>query len=128
MFQSQCSACHTIGRGAAVGPDLQGVTDRREPGWLRVHIQSPSLHRQTNDAVAMALLAEYRIPMPDLHLQDNDVDSVLAYLTSTAAAISPGATSFPSLYIPTLVLAALAIAGLTVLGLAAGTKKLEVTR
>src|SRR5256885_6972019 len=29
LFRSRCSACHTIGMGASVGPDLAGVTSRR---------------------------------------------------------------------------------------------------
>ncbi len=34
IFQAQCAACHTIGGGPLVGPDLLGVTERRENDWL----------------------------------------------------------------------------------------------
>ena len=29
-FQSVCVSCHTIGKGKLVGPDLAGVTERRD--------------------------------------------------------------------------------------------------
>ena len=34
LFQSTCSACHSIGGGRLVGPDLAGVIDRRSQVWL----------------------------------------------------------------------------------------------
>src|SRR5215467_15602236 len=34
MFKKICAPCHTIGVGDRVGPDLRGVTQRRERAWL----------------------------------------------------------------------------------------------
>ena len=34
IFQGNCAGCHTIGKGTLVGPDLSGVTLRREENWL----------------------------------------------------------------------------------------------
>jgi cytochrome c2 len=28
IFEEKCASCHTIGGGATVGPDLEGVADR----------------------------------------------------------------------------------------------------
>jgi hypothetical protein len=33
IFVEKCTACHTIGKGRLVGPDLSGVTTRREESW-----------------------------------------------------------------------------------------------
>ena len=33
-FDEKCSACHTIGSGPLVGPDLAGVTVVRDHEWL----------------------------------------------------------------------------------------------
>ncbi|HCC84588.1 MAG TPA: hypothetical protein DEP87_02810, partial [Candidatus Pacebacteria bacterium] len=41
IFTQKCSACHSIGKGRLVGPDLAGVNDRRSEGWLLKFIKSP---------------------------------------------------------------------------------------
>src|SRR3954468_22335858 len=33
-FESKCLACHSIGQGRKLGPDLAGVTQRRNKAWL----------------------------------------------------------------------------------------------
>lgn len=122
IFQQTCSACHTIGAGVRVGPDLQGVTERRDVAWLRVQIKSPSVHQAANDPVSIANRATYGLSMPDLGLTDQQVESVLASLQATA----PTTEAMPSLYVPTLAASVLALAALTVVALRAGTKRVEV--
>ena len=34
LFEQKCAACHTIGKGRLVGPDLAGVNKRRSKKWL----------------------------------------------------------------------------------------------
>jgi cytochrome c553 len=34
FYEENCAACHTIGGGPQGGPDLKGVTTRRDRGWL----------------------------------------------------------------------------------------------
>src|SRR2546421_612617 len=34
VFNTRCSACHTIGRGDAVGPDLANLTKERDRAWV----------------------------------------------------------------------------------------------
>ncbi len=41
LFNLRCSACHTIGQGDAVGPDLLGVTNRRQRAWLERYLAQP---------------------------------------------------------------------------------------
>jgi len=41
FFQSRCGACHTIGNGDRVGPDLAGVTTRRDRAWLSRYLAEP---------------------------------------------------------------------------------------
>jgi len=103
---------------------LQGVTERRDGAWLKVHIQSPSVHHAQNDPVARANLERFRMRMPDLGLTEHEVEAALAYLQ--VASRAPGAASTPALYVPTLVAALLGVAGLTFLGLRAGRKRVEV--
>lgn len=122
VFGQTCTACHTIGRGVLVGPDLQGVTERREESWLKVQIQSPSVHRAQNDPIAMANLEEFRMSMPDLGLTEQQVEAVIAYLKTTET----GPVARPAQYIPTLAIGVLVILGLTLIGLIAGNKRVEV--
>ncbi len=42
IFKSTgCTACHTIGGGKLVGPDLQGVLDRRSEDEIIKFVQNP---------------------------------------------------------------------------------------
>jgi cytochrome c2 len=36
-----CMGCHTVGKGKLAGPDLAGVTDRREAEWLKKWLKNP---------------------------------------------------------------------------------------
>ena len=78
VFQSFCAGCHTIGKGKLVGPDLAGVTSRREASWLVRQIQEPDSLIAENDPIAMQLLQEANgVPMVRLGLTDAQVSAVI---------------------------------------------------
>ncbi len=88
IFQAQCAACHTIGGGTLVGPDLLGVTERRESDWLIRWIREPDIVLAEGDPIASELLAEFKdVPMPNLGLTESDVAALIAYFEA-----GPGAT------------------------------------
>lgn len=122
IFQQTCAACHTIGAGVRVGPDLQGVTERRQESWLKVHIQSPSVHHNQNDPISVANRQQFGLPMPNLGLTDQEVEALIAHL----GAGKPAPEAIPALYVPTLGAGVLAIVALTLLALRVATKKVEV--
>lgn len=94
VFDSMCGACHTVGKGDTVGPDLQGVTARRDRAWLFRYIQAPQRLRAANDPISKRLFAQYKVRMPDLGLADGDVDAVIKYLEErSVAADDPKATN-----------------------------------
>ena len=127
IFQSMCTACHTIGKGKLVGPDLAGVTSRREEGWLKRQIKEPDTLLAENDPIAMQLLQEANnIPMVPLGLSDADVVEVIAYLKSTEqqAIVTTG---LPSQYMPTVLISILMLIGLTLIGLRSGKKDVDVS-
>jgi protein SCO1/2 len=58
LFASRCSACHSLGQGDKMGPDLLGVTARRERSWLLRYIQVPDQVLASGDPIAKALNRE----------------------------------------------------------------------
>ena len=76
-----CAACHTIGGGKKIGPDLKGITERRDREWLYSFIRSSQTMIQNGDSLAVALFNEYnKIPMPDNDLTDEQIESILTYI------------------------------------------------
>ena len=81
-----CTACHTIGGGDLVGPDLQGVTERRTEEWLTQWLSAPD-QMLASDPDAQAMLAKYNnVPMPNLGLKPDEVAALITYLGGGAAA------------------------------------------
>src|ERR1700709_791112 len=86
LFKKMCAPCHTIGVGDRVGPDLRGVTERREKPWLQEFIQNPSKMRAKKDPTAVALAAEYpAVRMPAVSLALADAQDLISYLTEENA-------------------------------------------
>jgi nitrite reductase (NO-forming) len=78
-FESKCLACHSVGGGRRLGPDVFGVTKRRDDKWLAQWLKSPEKMLQT-DPVAQAMLKEYNnIPMPNQNLSDAEVQQYIRY-------------------------------------------------
>ncbi|KAA3647352.1 MAG: cytochrome C [Chloroflexi bacterium] len=87
IFESQCISCHTIGGGRLVGPDLNGIADRRETDWILRFIIEPDRMIAEGDADAAALLAEYNnLAMPNLNLTQTQAEAVFAYISSQSGA------------------------------------------
>ena len=78
-FESKCMACHSIGQGKKLGPDLAGVTKRRSNEWLTKWMKSPEKMLET-DGDAKAMLKEYNnIPMPNQNLSDAEIRQYIEY-------------------------------------------------
>ena len=85
LFVSKCSACHTIGKGDRLGPDLAGVSARRERAWIARYIQEPDAVLSKGDPIATALYNKYKkIGMPNLRLGSSDVADLVSFLESHA--------------------------------------------
>ena len=81
LFVSKCSACHTLGEGDKVGPDLAGVTARRDRAWLARYISEPEALLAAGDPTAKALFHQYKqIRMPNLKLGSSDVADIVSFL------------------------------------------------
>jgi cytochrome c2 len=90
-FQSLCVSCHTIGGGNLVGPDLAGVTERRDAAWLQRFIVEPDKVLAEGDPIATALLAEFNnVPMPNMGVSATQAGDILAYLAAPAEGAAAG--------------------------------------
>jgi len=80
---AQCKACHTIGGGKLVGPDLKGVIDRHDEAWLIKFIQNSQQLVQSGDKAAIKVFEENnKIPMPAHSLSDDQVKGILKYIAA----------------------------------------------
>jgi nitrite reductase (NO-forming) len=92
-FESKCLACHSVGQGRKLGPDLAGVTRRRNDAWLGRWLKAPDKMLET-DPEAKAMLKEYNnLPMPNQNLSDAEVRQYLRYFHWFDAQPAPAVTS-----------------------------------
>jgi mono/diheme cytochrome c family protein len=90
LFARKCSSCHTIGRGKLVGPDLKGVTARREREWIQRFIRSSRTLILAGDPTASRLFAEFeRQRMPDHDFSAEQLDALIDYLATATADRAP---------------------------------------
>jgi Cytochrome c2 len=90
LFNSFCNACHTIGKGRLVGPDLANVHNRRSPEWLARFIHSSQSVIREGDPDAIAIFKEYnQTVMPDAPYTTDEIKFILTYIAEK----SPGGTN-----------------------------------
>jgi protein SCO1/2 len=83
IFATHCAACHSIGHGDTIGPDLLGVTSLRNEAWLARFIRMPEQMLAEKDPVATQLFEKYQqVQMPNLRLAEGDVAAIIHYLKS----------------------------------------------
>lgn len=81
LFKSRCTACHTVGKGDRVGPDLLNVTRLRDRAWLARYVAAPDRVLAAGDPIAKELFARYKdVRMPNLSLSAEEVDAILPYM------------------------------------------------
>ena len=81
LFRTRCAACHTIGHGDGLGPDLIGVAEVRDKSWLTRYIAAPDVVLASGDRFAMGLFDRYKkVRMPNLHLGEAEVDALISFL------------------------------------------------
>jgi mono/diheme cytochrome c family protein len=88
IFEKRCTGCHTYGKGVKVGPDLKGVTERRDRGWLLKFIRSSSSVIQSGDPTAVTLFRQYKKErMPDwTDFTPQQIGAILDYFAADGPA------------------------------------------
>lgn len=84
MYRARCLVCHRVGQGDGllrIGPNLLGVTERRDRDWLRRWILEPDAMLEEGDPIAQGLFEAYnRVPMPNLQLAPDEVEDLIDFL------------------------------------------------
>jgi cytochrome oxidase Cu insertion factor (SCO1/SenC/PrrC family)/FtsP/CotA-like multicopper oxidase with cupredoxin domain len=95
LFRTRCAACHTVGGGEAtaggerLGPDLLGVTKKREPAWLARWVAEPDKMLAERDPIALQLFEEFdRMPMPNARLNEVEVEHLIRYLDAESLQVA----------------------------------------
>jgi mono/diheme cytochrome c family protein len=84
VFNQRCTACHTFGKGVKVGPDLKGVTSRRQRPWLISFVRASSKAIKAGDPVAVELYRKFKQQrMPDwTDLSPAEVGAIMDWLAA----------------------------------------------
>lgn len=76
-FNNLCAACHKMDK-RLVGPPMADITKRRTPEWIMNMILAPD-RMVKEDPTAIALLDEYKAPMANQNVSEQDARALLEY-------------------------------------------------
>ena len=90
IFKTNCTTCHTVGKGKLVGPDLKNVDQRHDEKWLNKWIRSSQTMVKNKDPKAVELFNNNnQIPMPDFaQLKEKDIKALLNYIKTESASLT----------------------------------------
>lgn len=75
-----CHTCHTIGKGKLIGPDLQGISKRREEEWLRRWLADPATMIRATPELQDWPQEYGGIIMPNQNLTTTEIQALIAYM------------------------------------------------
>jgi cytochrome oxidase Cu insertion factor (SCO1/SenC/PrrC family) len=83
IFRTRCATCHTVTGHepeGALGPDLLGITRRRDMTWLLNWLRAPDQMLENKDPIAMALYTKYNnLAMPNSRLNKQEALALIDY-------------------------------------------------
>ncbi len=83
VFKQNCSACHSIGKGKLVGPDLEGIHTKRSEEWILSFVKNAQAFGK-KDADAKAIITEYGYPMPNQNVNDAEIKAIINYIAESS--------------------------------------------
>ena len=92
LFRTRCATCHTVTGDEpedALGPDLVGVSEKREINWLINWLRAPDQMLAKKDPIAMALFAQYNnLAMPNMRLTRQEAMDLLDYINEESRRVA----------------------------------------
>jgi mono/diheme cytochrome c family protein len=80
LFKANCAACHKL-EGMLIGPELLGITETRDPEWLKLWIRDNTALIASGDKLAKDVAdSNPAVMTPFPQLSDEDIDDILKYL------------------------------------------------
>lgn len=94
-FKQICAACHTVGKGRLVGPDLANIDQRQSEDWIIKFVKSSQTVIKGGDKYADSLFKAFnQVLMPDQpDLNDAQIKDVIAYIKTNSSAASSTVTT-----------------------------------
>ena len=94
IFRTRCVSCHSVTGNevaGALGPDLLGVTQRREKRWLYDWLKAPDQMLKQKDPIALALYKQYKnLAMPNMRLNKEEAVALLDYISDETKRLQEG--------------------------------------
>lgn len=88
-FKSTCLTCHTVGGGDGIGPDLKGVTKKRDMAWIVKFVQYPEgmikgdpdePGYEKPDPIAVELFKKYKTIMIEQDLSEDQIKAIMKWI------------------------------------------------
>jgi mono/diheme cytochrome c family protein len=97
LFKQKCTACHTVGGGKLIGPDLANMHVRRTEEWIIKFVQASQSVIKSGDTTALAVFNQHnKVVMPDQDLNANQIKSIIAYIASNSPDVNNPNVKTPS--------------------------------
>jgi len=88
-FTAKCSACHSIGQGNLVGPDLKDLDKRRDIEWIVKFVQNSGNLIQSGDPQAVEIFNKFnKITMPAQDLSVSEIKQLVDYIKNNGQSSS----------------------------------------
>jgi cytochrome c2 len=103
LFVKTCKACHTVGQGKVIGPDLYNVHNRRSENWIKRFIKSSQGVINSGDETAINLFNEFnRSVMPDQPFSNDELNEILLYIKDQSAKVDLAGGPVSAVILPVL--------------------------
>lgn len=105
LFLQRCKACHTIGDGKLIGPDLANIQSRRIEEWIIKFVQSSQSLIKSGDSAAVAVFNQHNnVVMPDQDLNAAQIKSIVEFIAiNSPDANNPTKKTPAQIFSPSLV-------------------------